>query len=217
MSKYSKFHSHIPFIDTLMNQLGAFIFLFVMAFIMLTLMTASKNMDSNIVPKGEFMATMSWPDGNKNDIDLWMQGPNGEIIFYANKDENLIHLDHDDLGTNDAIVGKDGKTIVASSRQEVITVRGIQAGEYIVNVYFYRKNQPGDVPVEVRVYKLNPFSIIFSGTVTLKNRGDEVTVVRFTLNDKGEVISTNNLQKNLSRDIYSRDPALAPGLGNYQQ
>ena len=79
---------------------------------------------------------------------------------------------------------------------EVTTVRKRVAGEYIVNLHLYNDfKEPMPVPVKVRVIGKGD-GAIFSGDIMLERRKQELTVVRFTLDEEGSVIqdSVSNLQ-----------------------
>ena len=109
-----------------------------------------------------------------------------------------MHLDRDDRGSlNDALT-VNGERIENPLNQETVTLRGIAAGEYVVNLLHYRAITGNPVPVKVKVEKLNPnVSVVFAGTNTLTGAGDEQTAVRFSLNGSGKV-----------SNIYTRDKAL---------
>ena len=78
-----------------------------------------------------------------------------------------------------------------------MTVRGVASGEYIVNIHLYSTKglNTGPMPVHVEILKINPYSEIYSGVTTLQLNGQEETVLRFTVNQAGDVISQNKLQK----------------------
>ena len=54
---------------------------------------------------------------------------------------------------------------------------------------------PSDtVEVTIKIEKLNPYKLIWTGNKTLTAVGDEITFLRFTVDNKGEVISSNELE-----------------------
>ena len=70
-------------------------------------------------------------------------------------------MDRDDLGqANDVVTMFDGQTKIMKQNREIMTVRGIVAGEYIVNAHFYSakaspyKITPMDVHITVLKIKL---------------------------------------------------------------
>ena len=188
-----------PFYDMLFNMLIAFVFCFLIA---LMVMNPKALKNGDIPSKAEFIVTLSWPDMNPNDLDAWVQDPEGKVVWFRAREAGLMHLDRDDRGmTNDVIV-VNGKEIVNPLNQEVVTVRGIEPGEYTVNVHYYDSKDGQAVDANVSVIKVNPRAeVVFYGTVTLARKGDEVTAVRFTVLPDGSVTNINNLPKTLVEKI----------------
>ncbi len=194
-----KFKSTLAFTDLLFNVLIGFAFLFIIAFILINPVEDTKKIDS----KAEFMIMMEWDDDSVYDIDLWMQDPLKNIAGFPNKEAGWLHLDRDDLGqANDIITMFDGETKVVMQNREIMTIRGILAGEYIVNTHFYSaKASPykiKPIDVHVTVVKINPYKEVHAGMVTLKSPGAEQTLIRFKVNKDGDIVSKNKLQKNLA-------------------
>jgi hypothetical protein len=194
-----KFKSTLAFTDLLFNVLIGFAFLFIIAFILINPVEDTKKIDS----KAEFMVIMQWDDESVYDIDLWMQDPLKNVAGFPNKEAGWLHLDRDDLGqANDVVTMFDGQTKLMKQNREIMTVRGIVAGEYIVNAHFYSaKASPYKITpmdVHITVLKINPYREVHTGLVTLTGPGDEETIVRFKVNKDGDVVSKNKLQKRLA-------------------
>ena len=160
--------------------------------------------DGKIDSKAEFIITMDWPDNHPDDIDLFVQDPAGNIAWYRHREAGFLTLDRDDRGgTNDFIV-VNGKKIPSPIREEIVTVRGIVAGEYTVNISHFAATTGRPVPVTVKVQKLNPTTqVIFDNTLTLDHTGEEKTAVRFTLDREGKVVNVNQRQKSLLETFRS--------------
>jgi hypothetical protein len=188
-----------PFYDMLFNMLIAFVFCFIVAMLA---MNPRALKAGDIPAKAEVLITVSWPDMNPNDIDTWVQDPAGRLVWYKQRDIGLLHLDRDDRGlANDTIV-VDGKKIINPLNQEVVTLRGIEPGEFVVNVHYYESANAAPVDVTVTVVKVNPRAeVIFHGTLTLAHKGDEATAVRFTVRPDGSVTDVNTLAKSLVQRI----------------
>ncbi len=71
-----------------------FTFLFLMALLLMN-PTAKSGI---INPKAEFMITVSWSDRSPDDIDTWVEGPQGKLVWYSRPQTGLMHLDRDDRG-----------------------------------------------------------------------------------------------------------------------
>lgn len=178
-----------PFYDMLFNMLIAFVFCFVVA---LMAFNPRARKSGDIPAKAEFMVTVSWPDGNPNDVDTWVMEPSGKVLWFRQRDAGLLHLDRDDRGAKNATVLVNGREFSSPIRQEIVTLRGILPGEYVVNAHYYDSKDQMPVDVSVTVVKVNPQAeIVFNGTQQLPAKGDERTLVRFTLNDTGQVIDLN--------------------------
>ena len=93
-----------------------------------------------------------------------------------------------------------GKKIENPLNQETVTIRGIAAGEYVVNLLHYKAETGRPVPVKVKVEKLNPqVKVIFAGSNELSGAGDEQTAVRFRLDATGQVLEMATRDKLLNR------------------
>ena len=81
----------------------------------------------------------------------------------------------------------------------MVTIRGYVPGEYVVNVHMYTKREDKETPVTIILEKINPYKVVTGRNVVLKLRGDEKTAFRFTVDDEGKVIQTNQLEKGLAK------------------
>jgi hypothetical protein len=184
-----------PFYDMLFNLLIAFVFCFIVALLAMN----PKALKAGDVPaKAEYMMTLSWPDGNPNDIDAWAQGPTGDLVWFRAREAGLMHLDRDDRGLeNDSIV-VNGRKLINPINQEVVTIRGIAPGEYVVNAHYYESKDSTPVEVTLTVVKVNPKAeIVFHGQQTLAKKGDEATLVRFSIAPNGDISDIGTLAKTL--------------------
>ena len=194
MDSESRYKSTLAFTDLLFNVLIGFAFLFIIAFILINPITE----EANIKSKAEFMVIMEWNDRSHYDVDLWMQDPSKTIVGFPNRDAGWLHLDRDDLGSsNDTIMLANGEKKTIWLNREIMTVRGMTPGEYIVNVHLYstKGRSDGPVDVNVQVLKINPYGEVHNDVVTLKYNRQEETVIRFKVNAKGRVVSKNKLPK----------------------
>lgn len=151
-----------------------------------------------IDPKAEYIITVSWPDNNPDDIDTWVEDPNGNLIWFRNREAGLVHLDRDDRGLiNDTIV-INGEKIQNPLNQEVVTIRGVVPGEYVVNVHYYATETNQPIKVTVKISKVNPtLEIVYYGDTLLERKGDEKTAVRFVIDKSGTVSQISHLSKSL--------------------
>jgi len=98
---------------------------------------------------------------------------------------------------NDTIVIS-GEKVQNPLNQEVVTLRAVVPGEYIVNIHYYATETNNPVDVNVKVEKVNPqLEVIYYGTITLEKKGVEKTATRFNIKQGGQVTVTGNLFKKL--------------------
>lgn len=177
-----------PFTDLLFNALLGFTFLFFIAIMFMNPITRQ----GNVQLKAEYMITVTWPDQRPDDVDIWVQDPRGAILSYLQKDAGSLHLDRDDQGNVTDTVLIDGREVVYPVNQEIVTLRGLVAGEYIVNLYYYENRSNTPVDVTVKVEKVNPsLEVKFYDTITLEDVDVEKTVLRFTLGGDGRFLGFN--------------------------
>ena len=98
-----------------------------------------------------------------------------------------------------------GRTMLAQEALAVgLACRVVPPGEYIVNVHAYRL-EPNEAPMRVTIYvramlvSENNFYEVAQQSVDLNHEGEQVTVLRFSLNEHGALVpgSINNLQADL--------------------
>jgi hypothetical protein len=192
-----------PFYDMLFNMLIAFVFCFIVA---LLAMNPKTSKAGDVPAKAEYLITLSWPDYDPNDIDTWVRNPAGEVVWFRNREAGLMYLDRDDRGQSNNTLVVNGRRVVTPFRQEVVTIRGIVPGEYVVNADYYNAKNvaTGDpkigqpVDVTLSVVKVNPRAeVVFQGQQRLARPGDEVTMVRFTVSADGSVTGINTLPAHL--------------------
>jgi hypothetical protein len=182
------------FTDLLFNTLIGFVFLF---FIAVIFISPAKD-TGKVVLDAQYLVTVTWPDGSQEDIDTWIEDPQGNVTWFRNRSAGLVHLDRDDRGMLNDKIEVEGKVIENVLNQEVAAVRGTVPGEYTVNLHYYESVQQTTVPVTVRVAKVNPvYKIFFNDTIDMRRKGEERTAVRFTILRDGKIGRINRLEKKL--------------------
>lgn len=181
-----------PFTDLLFNTLLGFSLLFFISIIFMNPIAKLGNVNF----KAEYIISVTWPDDQPDDIDVWVQDPNQNLLSYRDSNVGWLHLDRDDQGDFNDTVMIDGVETVYPINQEVVTIRGIVSGEYIVNLQYYKSTTGQPVTATVKIEKVNPsLKVVYVDKVTLENEDDETTVVRFQLDANGDVYAMNHLQK----------------------
>jgi hypothetical protein len=184
MDSNDKYKSTISFLDLLFNILLGFVFLFLIAFLLIN-PVAKK---SDIEVKAEYLIVMTWPDDNPSDMDLWVRDPAGNKVGFRNRDQGLVNLDRDDLGSLNDTINVDGERISVPINKETVTIRGIVPGEYLVSVHQYRKSDElASVPVSVEVIKINPYRVVYKQTQDFSSHGQILNYYKFVISKNGEV------------------------------
>lgn len=189
-----------PFSVMLFKALQVVAFLFFIALLAISPDSKEGKVDS----KAEFIITMDWPDDHPDDLDLFVQDPIGNIAWYRHREAGFLTLDRDDRGGANDFILVNGRKIPSPIREEIVTVRGIVAGEYTVNISHFQATTGQPVAATVKVQKLNPTAqVIFDDKVTVDHTGDEKTAVRFKVDPEGKVI-----------DVYQRPKSLLETFRN---
>ena len=206
---HERFKSTIGFTDLLFNILVGFAFLFIVAFLLIKPEAKKKDFDR----RAEFVVVLEWDQGAKDDIDLYVEDPLGGITSFRHPRVNFSHLDKDDLGSrNDTTTLPNGTIRTISINREVISIRGIIPGEWIVNAHYYSSygaaNANGDsiiiynkekkdysLNVKVELHRVNPYEILGIWEKKFVKKGQEETFVRFTLNNDGVLIGPFEFEK----------------------
>jgi len=183
-----------PFSVMLFKALQVVAFLFFLALLVMNPEAKQGKIDT----KAEFIVTMNWPDNHPDDIDLYVEDPLGNIVWYHVREAGFMVLDRDDRGGINNSIMVNGKRIMSPIREESVSIRGIVAGEYTVNVQYYLATQNKPVPVSVKVEKINPMvEVIHYDTIMLDHAGQERTAVRFRMAEDGSVTDINHTEKSL--------------------
>jgi hypothetical protein len=185
------------FTDLLFNVLLGFAFMFFIAFVLINPDPDAGKVDTD----AEFLITVTWPDSHPDDIDIYVEDPAGNLVWYHVKESGLMNLERDDRGNYKDVIVVNGERIINPLNQETVSIRGFIGGEYIVNIFHYLATSPDPVEVAVKVQKVNPrVEVVFYAVLSLDHTGDEKTAVRFTVNaEDGTVTNVNTRAKGLVR------------------
>ena len=192
------------------DPLGVMLFkaLQVIAFLFFIALLAikTKEDEGKVDPRLELLITVSWPDRHPDDIDMFVQDPIGNMVWYRRREAGFMVIDRDDRGGLNDFIMVNGQKVPSPIRQEIVSLRGVIAGEYTVNVYHFAALTGKPVPVTVKVEKLNPkVQVVHYDTVELDHGGEEKTAVRFVLDKAGDVVEVNHYQTSLVQTLNRRN------------
>ena len=166
--------------DMLFNLLLAFIALFYITFVMVSI--TKKKEDQDTKNDNNILITMRWK--TNNDIDLWLKLPDGRKVWYSNRDEPPAHLDVDVVawrhysrngngamydnyngsngrgsnnGRSDYPIPSSpssdvGNDYIIETNEEIMTIRDVLDGEYAINAHYYSaRDIDPNLPIEVEI------------------------------------------------------------------
>ena len=192
-----KYKSSIGFTDLLFNLVIGFVYLFVIAFILIN--PVAKKGD--VIKKAEYLVTIEWNHEYNDDIDLWIKDPAGNIVSFLQKSKGLMHLEKDDLGHSNDSYHKGAQKKTLYLNREVITLRGTLEGEYQVMAHVYNRKftmRDGEVRqdlpgiIEVTIIKINPYLETYFERVPYIETGQTLSLVRFTVGENHRYLDHNN-------------------------
>lgn len=194
LSSPDRYRNSIGMTDMLFNMLLGFVFLFIIAFLLINPITKK----SDAPKKAEFLIVIEWNEEFNDDIDLWVRDPAGNKVSFTNKAAGLMNLEKDDLGrSNDAVVMADGTVKYIMINREVVTIRGIVPGVYNAMAHVYsRKLVSGQTvtdlgTINVTVIKVNPYMEVYKGAVNYSLKGQELTLLNFKIDEDGKFVGYN--------------------------
>lgn len=139
-------------------------------------------------PPGAMTIELRWPQKDDDDVDLWVLAPGSTPVGYSAKTAPGMALLRDDLGPS---------ADPDSLNDEIAQANVLRAGEYAATAHLYRaRTQPPiHVRLIVRIRKDNKYIEILRVEKDITAEGEEVTLARWSLDDKGDLVpgSINDL------------------------
>ena len=168
------------------------VFSLVVVIFLLTFLINPVPKPDDVPLRTQILIEATWPSGTAYDVDLWGMGPDGVPVGWGIYEAGpALNLERDDRGKiND----------LSELNYEWMSIRTRDAGEYVVNIHLYNEyKEPLPVPVKVRVTGKGDIGEIYETEILLKRRKEEVTVVRFTLDQDGKVVedSVHDLHRSI--------------------
>jgi hypothetical protein len=187
MKNENRHGSNIAFIDLLFNILLVFVALFI---VLLTVIKSENTVQQAAVEdKNEFVITVTWDDGTEDDVDVWVQGPTQNIVSFRSKQAEGMYLQRDDTGkASDSFYGPNGEYITSPLNQEIVNIRKIIPGRYVVNLHMFAKRDPNKATVKLKIIKVNPYSESATTSIEMAVNGEEVTAFIFEVAQDGSIL-----------------------------
>ena len=84
----ARFKSTTGLNDLLFNLLVGFVFLFIIAFLLINPPTKKEEAPK----KAEYLIVIEWDTVSNDDVDLWVQDPSGVTVSFTQKEGGLLNL-----------------------------------------------------------------------------------------------------------------------------
>lgn len=154
----------------------------------------------SIPTQGLYAITQSCPVNSQDDVDLYVQDPNGNVTYFGNLTAGLTHLEQDVIPGINTV---EGNVKLNTGDNERVIIRGVVPGEYIVDEHLYASYDSG-VTCHTSLWSIKDgFQEITTNTVRLVEQGSVETAFRFSLDANGKITNVNHL----FRDIVDVGPA----------
>ena len=194
---YKKFFSFRPFIDVLFCCL---LMLVAILFLLKTEEQKTKARPPNVI----YEVILTWDGESNDDLDLYVQAASGHVASFNNREGgqgSLISLDHDALGKARNNNLSDDNGVIVNYNEEIVSFRGVLAGENIVTVHVYSKRDEEPTRATIKLVKIKPFKEVVSKEKIFESIGEEKTAFRFTTDENGDIIDISTLPANLVKPL----------------
>ena len=195
---YKKFFSFRPFIDVLFCCL---LMLVAILFLLKTEEEKTKTRPPNVL----YEVILTWDGESEDDLDIYVQAASGHTVSFNNREGgqgSLISLDHDALGkrrNNSLSEGVEGT--VVPFNEEIVSFRGVVAGEHIVTVHVYAKRDSEPTKGTIKLIKIKPYKEVAAKERQFISTGEEKVAFRFKTDKDGNVLDVNELPANLRQPL----------------
>jgi len=189
-----KYFTFKPFIDVLFCCL-------LMLVAILFLLKADEEKIKMRPPNVIYEVILTWDGESEDDLDLYVRAATGHTVAFNNREGgqgSLISLDHDALGKrrNNSLQSGVAGTVVHFN-EEIVSFRGVTAGENIVTVHVYAKRDDKPTKGTIKLVKIKPFKEIIVKERQFVATGEEKIAFRFKTDKDGNIIDINELAANL--------------------
>jgi hypothetical protein len=143
---------------------------------------------------GQYAVTMT--SKTKDDIDLYVRDPSGEIAWYGSLQAGALSLEHDTVpGVTDP---------TKFGEHELTVIRESAAGEYVANVQVYNGQAPASVTVQLWDLRGLRKRMVLSRTFHVQGAGQQTTAFRWRLNRAGAYVGHSLLPADLLRQAVTK-------------
>jgi hypothetical protein len=185
----------LAFVDFLANLLLVFTVLFILSFVLIQPRAAPPALRT----AGLYAVQIAWRGDVDDDVDMYVRDPQQNVVYFGNPNAGLLHLEHDDLGYPSA-ASATGRFVKPRTNEERVVLRGVEPGEFIVNVHLYREGGTQPVRVRASLWKLiGSDKPVATAVTVLRYAGEEKTAFRFTVTPGSAITNVNRLPMSVMR------------------
>ena len=179
MADRSRYSTTLSFIDFLFNLVIALTALFLLSILLIN----PPRQETTQKREAEYFIVIKWQDYNDNDVDLWVT--DGEVtVNFITRQQSNMSLDRDDVGPDDSMT----RTHFLPQNEEIVTIRSKQRNVYTANIHLYNLRDPQNAPlVSWALINARTNKVEAVGNKYIAIAGQELTLFRVYINDKGEV------------------------------
>ncbi len=177
-----------PWLTPFLDLSNVLFFWFVAMFAVALVVIGDEQTKARVDTTSRYIITMTWtPDGSRDDIDLSVKVPTGEIVYFRVRQAAFASLDRDDLGMDsNTVIDDAGNAVALLARSEVIYLRQTLPGIYVFNVHAYSKKDPAPAHVRITLTSVGDRTqVLQTRQITLTENHEERTAFRMTVDAEG--------------------------------
>lgn len=153
-------------------------------------------------PNAIYEVVLTWEGTLKTDLDLYVKSAAGHIASFNAREgrpsaNSYISLDHDALGLRNHHLPAGQTGTLSKFHEEVVSFRGITAGENAVTVHSYAFRDKGPIKCTIKLIKVKPYQEVIVRELTFNVTGEQLTAFRFTTDELGNITDVNYLEADL--------------------
>jgi hypothetical protein len=156
-------------------------------------------------PNVIYEVILTWDGESNDDLDIYVQSASGHTVSFNRREGgsgSLISLDHDALGkSQNNSLGDGVEGTIVNYNEEVVSFRGVTAGENIVTVHVYSKRDEAPIKGTIKLIKIKPYKEVVVKERMFESTGQEKTAFRFKTDKDGNVTDVNELSAILTKSL----------------
>ena len=159
------------------------------AYLIIAITVIYNKKSEGVEVKAEYIIVTEWDKNSNSDIDTWVRMPQGEFLWFRNKQKLFAYLDHDDKGIRTDRTFINGKEVIVRQNRETIYFRKLVKGTYTVQTHFFRQQgTETGIRVKITMYRVRGFKKVAEYSTVMNKRRAEKTAFTFVVNEYGQIV-----------------------------